>query len=164
MRQPLLTPASATLARGVGLLLLLSVLAGCGSGHGTVSGRVLYGKRLVTGGTVTFAPVEGGSPPVLAQIDENGRYEVTVPAKEMWISVDNQALKPPATTRDIISVPALKGVKLPPLEKGHAPEVAPGQEKPPGKYVPIPPKYYQLNNGLRYTVTSGSQTHDIELR
>ena len=34
----------------------------------------------------------------------------------------------------------------------------------PGKYVAIPRKYYDIStSGLKFTVTRGDQTHDIEL-
>ncbi len=154
------------LVAGCGWLILLPFVIGCGGGKGTVSGRVLYNKQPVTGGTVTFAPVKGGSSPVTATIDENGNYQITVPVGEMYISVDNEALKPVGAGEKPSLPPQLFGkkLKLPPPEKGKRQQTAPAGERPPGKYVAIPAKYARLDNGLKYTVTSGSQPHDIELK
>jgi hypothetical protein len=147
----------------VGPLLLLAVGVGCGSGEGTVSGRVLYQNTPVPGGLVTFTPVDARHPPATAVIDEHGRYQLTVAAGEVQISVDNRELKP-LSPRDKKPPVLPPGVQLPPPGKV---EVPPPQaaEKPPGKYREIPEKYLRADlSGLSYTVTSGTQSYDVELK
>jgi hypothetical protein len=152
---------------GCGWIVLLFVMVGCGPGKGTVSGTVRYNKQVVPGGTVTFAPVKGGSGPVSAPIDENGHYEITVPMGEMWIGVDNEALRPLERSGEKPVVPGFGGkVKIPPPEKGRAQQPAAGQQKQVGKYLRIPSRYARPgpDNGLKLAVTGGSQPHDIELK
>src|SRR5436309_1894612 len=76
------------------LLVLLPLAAGCAPPLGTVSGRVLYKDKPVPGGWVMFMPTAGGATAARAPIDEQGRYELTVPAGEVQILVDNQELAP----------------------------------------------------------------------
>jgi hypothetical protein len=151
-----------------GALFLLTVLAGCNStpAPGVVSGQVLYQKKPVPGGIVMFVPTERGSKAVTAIIDESGRYELTAPVGEFKISVDNSELKPREAPRSApLALP--KGINLPAVPKqAAAKQPAPDSaQKPAGKYVEIPEKYYQVERSdLRYTVTSGPQTHNIELK
>ena len=155
------------LARRGGPLLLLAALVGCGSGTGTVSGRVLVGKAKepLPGGLVTFAPVDSKHNVVTAEIDEQGHYEATVPAGEVRISVDNRSLMPPAASPPPSLPPELlKLKKLPPPTKVEAPAPA-GGVKASGRYRKIPEKYYRTDqSGLTFTVTGGAQKHDIELK
>jgi hypothetical protein len=164
MGQTPLVRAWSSLARCVGLLLLIPAV-GCGAGQGTVSGRVLYKNTPVPGGLVTFVPADPKQQSVTAILDENGRYELTVASGEVRIGVDNEELRPPAAGAKGPPL-ALPGVKLPPIKKGDLPpEQKQTQAKNPGKYREIPEKYYRPDtSGLRYTVTGGSQTHDIELK
>lgn len=148
-------------ASRLGLLLLLPVVAGCGSGQGTVSGRVLYNGKPLPGGWITFRPVDSRQNSVPALIDPNGNYEAKLPAGDVLISVDNRELEPvPAAP-----APGLPpGVRLPPAEapKGEAKDAA---TRPAGTYVPILEKYYNVEtSGLRYTVKKGPQPYDIELK
>src|SRR4051812_16837665 len=54
------------------------LLAGCGPGHGDVTGAVTYLQKPVKSGTVTFFGPEG---PRVGTIDANGKYAVKdVPA------------------------------------------------------------------------------------
>jgi hypothetical protein len=150
-------------ARFGGMLVLLTALVGCGdSGTGTVSGRVLVGKAKepLPGGNITFAPVDAKHRPITTDIDENGNYTVTVPVGEARISVDNRHLMPssadapPGLPPDMLRMLKVKG----PPPKG--PE-APAQT---GKYRKIPDRYSRTEQSkLKYTVTSGSQKHDVEL-
>jgi hypothetical protein len=159
-------------ASRVGVVALVSALAGCGSGSvkGVVTGRVLLDGKPLPGGTITFRPDNSKEPPAFAEFDSQGRFEVTVASGECKIMVDNRGLAPRAEN-------SLKD-KLPPgfpplppegqknLEKlkkgGGATGITP--EKRDGTYVEIPKKYYDIaTSGLTYTVKPGSQEHDVEL-
>jgi hypothetical protein len=155
------------LARRLAALLLLGVVVGCGPGRGTVSGQVKFKGRPLPGGQIAFIPADPKQPPVFGSLDENGRYELTVAAGNVKISVDNRELAPPPETGKGLPEGLPPGIKLP---KGGKAQVRPAPQQPqsdklPGKYVEIPSKYYQIEtSGLSYTVTAGSQTHDIELQ
>jgi len=156
------------MASRFGLVLLLLAVAGCGSGQGQVSGRVLLDGTPVPGGRVTFRPADGRHNSVSAELDREGNYQAVLPAGEVAVSVDNRELEP---------VPSLGGglpAGLPPevrkalggakAEKPRptAPENVP--ERPSGRYVKIPERYYQSETSeLRFTVKGGDQKHDIEL-
>lgn len=159
--------------RRLGAFLLLCVVAGCGAPKGKVSGRVLYQGKPLPGGLVTFQPADSNFNAVVATLDEEGNYEATLPPGEVQVAVDNRMLQPRA--------PALKGIPADlPAEvkkaigqaqsKQQGPPAAPTQtthapEKTNGKYVPISPKYYTIeDNGLGFTVQAGDQKHDIELK
>jgi hypothetical protein len=159
-----------------GLLLLLPSGLGCGPGTGQVSGDVLFNGKPVPGGTVTFQPADNRYNTVSAQIDENGHYQATVPAGDALIAVDNRALQEAAAPgAGTTSAPPPKAVIGPPagaMEKAMEGKGAPGgqrgpmagSQKPPGKYVPIPKKYYNTaTSDLKYTVQRGAQQHPIEL-
>lgn len=158
-------------------LVILPLLTGCGPGQGTVSGKVLYQGKPVPGGTVMFSPVDSRYNLATAQLDEEGNYSLTVTAGEVRISVDNSALKDPGAGGDDI-VPTGEGLAKgapagaigPPKgaleqftkDKG-APKVV--REKAVGKYVKIPAEYSRTDiTELRYTVKTGPQTHNIELK
>src|SRR5436309_829807 len=63
------------LVGGGTLLVLLAVAAGCGSGVGSVSGKVFYQGKLVKGGNVTFVSTEG-KPSKSTSINEDGSYSL----------------------------------------------------------------------------------------
>ena len=148
------------------LLLFLPALAGCGQPKGQLSGQVMYQGQPLPGGRLTFLPADPKQNPVPAPIDANGHYEVTLPAGDGTISVDNRELQPhPSGQRPIPP----SGIKLPSQEGGvKAAAAAPtaGGGKLAGKYVFIPEKFYDAaTSGLKYTVKAGTQTpYDIELK
>ncbi|HYT88751.1 MAG TPA: hypothetical protein VEL76_08595 [Gemmataceae bacterium] len=162
MKRSPLSRAPSLVAGYLAPLLLLPLLVGCGAEQGTVSGRVLYQNKPVTGGWVMFAPTERGKSAVTTMIKEDGHYQLTVPPGEVRISVDNREWEPLTAPSPPPALPP--DIKAPPVEKGKAPAPTPAPLHP-GKYVAIPPLYYQLEtSGLRYTVTAGAQSHDIELK
>jgi hypothetical protein len=129
------------------------------------------------GGQVLFRPADGRYPPVSATIDENGNYSVKLPPGEALIVVDNRGLTGEDRGAVPTEAPSGKGVGAPPgvavgppsdfikskMEQHQAP-AAKKREKA-GTYVEIPESYASFEtSGLRYTVASGGQTHDIELR
>jgi hypothetical protein len=146
-----------------GLLLLLPVLAGCGD-RNKVSGQVKYDGKPVPGGMVTFFPTAPGERAVTAELDEEGNYEVVLPAGEVKISVDNRGLEEtPGTGGGGVSlnVPITPDVKK---HLGNPKQGRPQPNRPPGKYRKIPDKYYLIEtSGVTYTVEHGDQKHDIEL-
>lgn len=149
-------------AWSVGLVLLCFTLAGCHSskGRAKVKGKVKFFDKTLTAGTVSFHGKDGqvGT----GNIDFQGNYEVgNAPLGDVTITV---------------SVPqAMRG----PTRGGPSPKPPPGvpEMRPPGeagasstpaidlsKIVQIPGKYASPeSSGLKYTVESGEQTHDITL-
>ncbi len=157
------------LAAWLGLLLLLPALAGCGRPTVHLSGKVIYQGQPLPGGELTFRPADPNLNTVSAPIGPDGQYEVTLPAGEVLIAVDNREWQPVTRT----PAPGLPpGIKLP--DQGGAakppaanPAAAPasGEAKPSGRYVRIPEKFYQAEtSGLKYTVKKGEDKHDIELK
>jgi hypothetical protein len=147
----------------LGFLVLAGLAAGCGAGQATVSGKVLFNGKPLPGGWLTFRPIDPSKNSVTAQIDENGHYEVVLPAGDVKIAVDNREWEPAVPAKSVLP----PGVKLPvaPKTTVDAPAATSAPSKPPGSYVPIPAKFYDADSsGLKFTVVSGkSQTHDIEL-
>jgi hypothetical protein len=154
----------------LGLLLVLAVAAGCGPARGKVSGRVLLRGTPLPGGLVTFRPDDPRQSPVSAPVDEEGRYEAVLPVGEVRVSIDNRSLLPRAN----LGAGLTAGLPLPPeLRKnpggaglGQAPTgpAEAGPPNPPGRYVPIPDKYYDIErSGLTFTVSGGDQEHNFEL-
>lgn len=158
------------------LLLLVPVVGGCGVAKGKVTGRVLYKGAPLPGGRVTFRPANPKSNAIPVELDEEGKYEVTLPVGEVQVSVDNRELQPrPAVPRGVpANLPpdvqkALAKAKSeappPPAAEPSLAENSAVPPKPRGKYVPIPDKYYTIENSdLKFTVESGNQNHDIELK
>ena len=150
--------------------LLLPFLVGCAAGKSKVSGRVLYNGKPLPGGSVFFRPADPKQNAVTAELDEQGNYEVTLPVGEVQVAVDNRALQPrPAGPSGV--PPGLPPEVLAELSKGKKPTPPPeasnpnAPTKPSGKYVAIPENYYTVEkSGLKFTVESGEQKHDIELK
>jgi len=141
------------------LALAASVgLAGCGSSTGNVTGKVSYKGTVLKGGNVTFAG-EDGKNPQTAPIAEDGSYSIQkMPVGPVKITVETKSLgkvaKAPSNT------PA--GGKVPPPEAGYRP---PDPAEAARRFVEIPDKYSDpAKSDLTYTVTPGSQSHDIELK
>jgi hypothetical protein len=152
----------------LGLLLVLPVATGCGAGRGKVSGRVLYHGAALPGGSVTFRPADPGQNAVSAVVGEDGHYEAVLPVGEVTVSIDNRRLQPPPN----LGVGLTTGLPLPPEMRkdgaGTPPEQPGGAEanptRPPGHYIKIPDKYYNMEtSGLQFTVSGGEQEHDLVL-
>jgi hypothetical protein len=137
------------------LVLSLPIVAlGCSATPGTVSGKVTYKGATVKGGHVSFANMEN-TEFAMAPINPDGTYTAErVPLGEVKISVETLSAKP-------VILP--KGAQIKSLPGKELPEVY--QPKSSDRYVKIPPEYSNPEmSGLRYTVTSGPQTKDIELK
>jgi hypothetical protein len=149
------------LVKGCALAVLVLV-AGCAA-KGNVTGKVSYKGKLLPAGTVTFITEKGGAT-FDAQIQEDGTYTVTkVPAGPAKILVKAYELpKMPARPG-----PAGQMTGGPP--PGALPEGVkspyPDLKAEAEKVVKIPDKYADAGKSdLTYTVTSGAQTHDIDLQ
>lgn len=127
------------------LLLLTSctflALAGCGGGGSKVTGKVSYNGKPLNSGTILFQTEEGVRS---ATIQSDGTYTIEdVPAGNAKIAV----------------------TVAPPPEKGpdgvSADEAGTSEANP----VLVPEKYSRVETSeLTYKVTSGEQTHDIDLK
>src|SRR5438128_2577274 len=72
-----LSPASRW-ARWLGLFAMaasIALVAGCGKGTGSVTGKVTYGSTVLKGGNVGFVPTDGGTS-YSAAIGEDGVYTI----------------------------------------------------------------------------------------
>ncbi len=153
-----------------GLLLLLLSLVGCGGGEGKVSGQVKFNGTPLPGGIVTFVPVEVPNHAV-ATLDEQGHFEVVLPAGDVQVSVDNRQLQPhePPFRGMPPGIPGGVAQKIAEAKQHQASARPTGtasaaNQKMPGKYVEIPKRYYDTStSNLKFTVKRGTQTQDIEL-
>ncbi len=136
-------------AGSLALSLAAASLCGCGSGSGkgaTVSGKVTYLGKEVTGGTIKFHP-SGGGAPLQAAINRDGTYSfVNAPVGQVKVTVETESIKPPAN--------------LPPEAKAYA-------EKNPKSpvYVPVPLTYADVaKTSLSYDVVKGENKKDFDLQ
>jgi hypothetical protein len=134
------------------LVLPLSV-AGCGGSKGSITGKVYYKDAPLKGGTVTFVGSDKQS--YLAEIQEDGSYSIeNVPPGEAGITVETESLKPPNPY-------VLKNKPPEEMENGYKPPDFAAQAK---RFVPIPGRYSDPDqSGLKYSVKSGKEEHDIKL-
>lgn len=146
---------------------LLVLMIGCGKnphsvGHTEVSGKVLFQGKPLPGGRLSFVAVNGGFT-ANGVINEDGTYKINAPIGEVKIGVDNTMLRPGGGGG------MAKGGKKtagPPQKMSHPkpPGAELKEQTVKGKWVHIPGSYADpATSGLTYTVTKGSQTHDIEL-
>jgi hypothetical protein len=144
-------------ARFAALLLLAGALAGCGGkSRATVSGAVSYKGKPVTSGEVVFL-CQDGKAAVRAAIGPDGSYTAqNVPVGPAKLGVDNPAPAGGAQTA-VGKSPARKA-------PANDPEVQEMKEKA-SHYVATPPRYTDpKQSGLSYSVTAGTQKHDIALQ
>jgi hypothetical protein len=133
-----------------------------------VSGRVLFKGEPLPGGMVSFRPEDRRVATVSVRLDEQGRYEAVLPIGPVKVCVTNLDLKPPeprpaGSSLMPDAVPADVREKLraaPPAgaKPGHS------ASRPPGRYVEIPPRYYNADTAaLDFRVEKSGQEHDIPL-
>jgi hypothetical protein len=133
--------------------LAVLVLAGCGPATGSISGKVTYKDKPLSGGKVTF--LTSDQKVKTALIGPDGTYtldQVTVgPAQ---IAVDPPVALPPM----------MPGMKMDASKMGG---LGPDAATPPpdAKPVSLPPHYQNTEkSGLTYTVTTGKQEYNIPLK
>jgi hypothetical protein len=123
--------------------------------YSEIKGQVTFKGTPLPGGELAFHSTQEGVPAATAVIDESGNYSIRAPQGEVKITVDNEMLRPGSGARQ----------HAPSQMKGAGPR--PGGTDPTvikGKHVPISPKYRSLDaTDLKYTVTKGEQTKNIEL-
>ena len=132
------------------LLLTLPLAIGCGSqSKGTVSGTVTYQGNPLPSGFVTFVGEKGA--PLHTEIQSNGSYRMdNVPVGPVKIGV-----RPKSGSDKLQSSPMPRNRQDFAKVKGALTE----------SDTPIPPKYSDPNKSeLTYTVTKGTQQHDIALK
>ena len=123
---------------------------------------------------MTFRPADGRQNSVTAELDGEGRYSATLPTGEVTVTIDNRELEPRSNIPSLpAGIPLSRGGAVPRLDPERRPAPArrkewriPGRmlRRPSGRYMPIPPKYYEAEtSGLKFTVKGGDQPFDIEL-
>ncbi len=134
-----------------GCMLLFIGLVGCGSGQGTIDGRVTYKGAPVTGGTITFH-LDGGKT-VPGVIDSNGKYGAnTTVFGKATVAIETASLKP--GIMPVGDGPKVTGDSMPKTPGGSAMPV----------FVKIPDKYADAKtSGLTADLKSGSQSKNFEL-
>jgi hypothetical protein len=147
------------LPRSLGGLLLgfLILSLGCGPNYkarGTVKGKVTFGGKNLTAGTVMFHGKNNltGS----ATVGTDGNYVMTdAPVGDCKVTVTVPKMPPRG-------VEHLKGAPVGPKMPGDTTPDTVG--KIPTQIVPIPDKYSNVEtSGLSFTVSRGEQTYDIPL-
>jgi hypothetical protein len=134
-----------------GLLGLLPMALGCGSGAPSVSGTVTFAGRPLSSGTVLFHGADGRIEH--GMIGEEGRYAIAdAPPGDVRITVSAHPVAP-------AGLPSAGEPPSPPAGFGPA-----RTEVRDSSFAAIPPRYRDPEqSGLRYTVRDGAQTHDIDL-
>ncbi len=132
-------------------LFLFVLLAGCGRSsldRVSISGKVLYRGKPVTGGIVTFMSPKGFSN--TATIDAEGNYQLMAPVGSLKIGVDNRMLQKSArSSQSRMLKPPTESASLQPIS---------------GVYVPIPEKYSSVDtSGLTCFTASISTPFNILL-
>ncbi len=145
------------------LLSTVLCLSGCAPSIGKVSGQVMFDGKPLPGGRVTFRPADPGANATSAELDEEGRFSVTLPCGDVTVSVDNRELAPrtrgPAPNVPVNIPPELQG-KFSPRGGGRGSTTTPGSPR----YREIPGKYYNGDtSGLKFTVKTGEQTETVTL-
>jgi hypothetical protein len=151
----------------VALVLLAATVSGC-SKTSKVSGKVRFDGKELPAGKVTFTPESGT--PVFADI-KDGEYTLNAPIGNCKITVDTAQLDPEAYKQQNVGIqtgPQMSKEAKEQMDKeksAHGDEGTAAKVKElEAKYVEIPSVYATVDkSGLTYTVTKGSQTHDIDL-
>lgn len=150
---------------GCALMGLLAWLAGCEktpreAEHADVSGQVFIDDKPLPGGQISFVTVNGGFA-ASGNIDENGNYQIKPPIGEVTITVNNTALQ---TVSPRLGKKGFGGGGPPPKELPHPKQAEPEVHAVKGRWVSIPSRYSNADSSeLKYTVTSGSQKHDVKM-
>jgi hypothetical protein len=149
----------------VGVSLLLSA-AGCGGSSGAVSGKVYYYGKPLPGGEVIFVHEKGS---FSTGIGEDGGYRLDkVPVGPVKIAVISHAASPGTFMSPRVGSKVKQAVsETKGGEKASKEIMARMIESTQGNKpaIYIPSKYNDAGkSGLEYTVVSGSQPHDIQLK
>lgn len=160
------------LAPRLGLLLVFPLLTSCAPRTGHVTGKVTYKGKPIPAGWLQFRPADPSQNSVPAGLDEDGNFAVDLPAGEVTVTIDNREWEPkPAISGGLPpniplspEVRAKLGAAAKGAPAGGGEENRAGGTPRPGKYAPIPAKYYEASTSdLKFTVKGGSQTQNFEL-
>ena len=146
---------------GTLLGLLALALGGCGKGlklppMAKVDGKVTYNGKPLTGGTISFFPLDDKSGhPAIGEIDSNGSFELTT-----FNTGDGAVL---GQHKAVVSVKPEVSADTPP---DRIPSQLPEDlKKAQGNTPPIPAKYSDPEKTpLRYTVRAEGNHFDVELK
>ena len=164
-------------------LPILALIGGCSS-EGSISGKVTYKDKPLTGGIVLFTSSSGSS---TANINEDGSYSIErMPTGDVKIAVDTQSARGPAAAATKAPTMSKMGMSgpMPPMKGSKSgPPVAmqpPKREDMPAAMATTPlynsapkgppaaaiPENYAdpTTSGLTYTVIKGPQVHNIDLK
>jgi hypothetical protein len=138
-------------ARAAGLLVTvfgLTLIAGCGPSHGTVTGTVTLNGQPVTDGQVSFLGQDGTI--VTSMIDSSGKYRIA----QFPVGLAKVTVYPPMDMAAVGDTLKNQG-----KEKGPPKMIAPPQPK-----SDIPSRYSDPNtSNLTVEVRRGEMTFDIPL-
>jgi len=147
---------SARAAAGLLVLGWLVLSVGCGPNYarGTVKGKVTFGNKSLTAGSVMFYGKDNVTG--VATIGTDGTYVMNdAPLGEVKITVTVPKLPPGGMKH-------LKDAPVGPVMPGDT--TPPTAGKIPTHVVPIPEKYSKVEtSGLTYVVKKGEQEHDLPL-
>jgi hypothetical protein len=161
-------PLSGARLAGGGLVVFLGLFAlGCGS-TGQVSGKVAYQGKPMPGGAVSFMPVSGKGA-YTSRIKADGSYAVfKVPVGEVKIIILPPTVNSDPKVRMMAEAVKSGKMKVSPEELEQMPPAFRQAIEDPGagsRAYPIPKKYTDPEQSdLKYMVTAGNQTYDIDLR
>jgi hypothetical protein len=146
MRSLCSTPVRSFLRTGIAIAFLTLAALGCG-GRGDVSGKVTYQGKALVFGTVQFEASDGTIKQ--ANIEPDGSYVIPgVPVGEAKVAVSSENPK---------------SSNFQPLQREGQPPPKPLPEVK--GWFPIPSGYQDLSKAkLTYTVKSGKNTYDIDLK
>jgi len=138
----------------IGALIVFAAVAGCSEPHASLSGKVTYKDKPVTGGTVIFVGEDGKQ--TRAEIQPDGMYSSPgVPLGNLKIGVQ-PAPKGPAGL-------APKGAKRPPIEKDNPLEGVYGKSG--GEFVDIPEALRNPETSkITKKIDADTKTYDIPLK
>lgn len=144
---------------GIMILSACLLASGCGKSkkQGTVSGKITYADKPVTGGRISFHPAEGSAYP--GEINPDGTYAVpAVPAGDMKITIETEYLR---NAQPSYQLPAGAPPGMAEKMKSQMPDVGKGNTP---TYTRIPAKYANAKTTpLTMKVESGSQSKDFNL-
>ncbi|HEY7328328.1 MAG TPA: hypothetical protein VH592_11840 [Gemmataceae bacterium] len=155
------------------LLLPLIVFAvGCGGSEGSVSGKITYKGKAVTGGEIRFHP-ESKSGNFATEIKSDGSYSVSkVPPGPAKITITTFGTAPPTGNmggrgmggRGRGDNKAMEGMKKKAEMIKSKKEMEGKADEAPTERVAVPEKYSDPEKtDLKVDVKGGRQTHDINL-
>jgi hypothetical protein len=144
--------------------LLLLFAAACGGGTATISGTVTYKGEPLTAGYVAFYDTNGQT--ASGRIEADGHYTVyKAPVGELKAAVFTVDLtaKPPVGFTKKKQPGGVYEEAMAKSKRGSANAMTEAAQA--GKFIAIPARYKDPEqSGLTFTVKSGSQTIDLDLK